>query len=352
MSMHQETKVRCYLLMDKYVRLESNWDPGILWSDKIFLPYCQIGVGNFLIATIRCHYNAKEKPSGTLRGPGLIHMAREAQMFYGEGFIEALTSEGVLYRARGREVDIFYSSTNEDAMRDPARICRELLYNALPFSEWYELHASAVSHNGKAIAFVGKKGAGKTTLVAHLLSRQNGNFLFDLVTNDRLWVKKRDDGEVDVIGSPMPVLLGYGTMATVFELSFQLSLYRDEYYLLTKDWTRKHYEFSPQEFARFFSRKICTHAELIGIVNLKPGTTNLLTPVRKSEKRAEVMGNAARDLPHSYPNWLGIGHGPDERGMFTLSEDFPVYDLEFSYDSKSVLQTKEVIVNMFGDFML
>src|SRR6266446_10730587 len=233
---------------------------------------CQLG------ATIRCHYEEEGKPAGTRQGLAVLHMGIDAQLFVTGSALEFLTSHGNLYVIQGKTIDAYYPRVSEDSMRDPARLAREVLYNSLPYPGWHEIHASAIARNGKAIAFVGSKGTGKSTILCNMLSQQYKDSEFDFVTNDRLWVGQ-ENGQWTGLGSPSPVLIGYGTLATVCELAERLSLYRDEFFLLTGDWGKKVYQFSPSELARVFGRNIQTSVELLAIVNLRRGPNNLLVPI-------------------------------------------------------------------------
>ena len=71
---------------------------------------------------------------------------------------------------------------------DAYRLIRQLLIVVLRQMGFSCLHAATVSSNGLGFAFIGNRGAVKTTLVSHLAA----NYGYDLVSNDKLFV--RSDG--------------------------------------------------------------------------------------------------------------------------------------------------------------
>lgn len=67
-------------------------------------------------------------------------------------------------------------------------------------SGYYFLHSSCVAKNGKAVAFTGCKGAGKTATMINMIA--NG---YQLVTNDKSAVRLDENGRPIVIGFPTTV---------------------------------------------------------------------------------------------------------------------------------------------------
>lgn len=70
-----------------------------------------------------------------------------------------------------------------DAEYEPARLVRELLIADLERRTAVPLHAGAVSLGGRGVLICGPRGAGKTTLICHLLEHAGADF----VANDRLF---------------------------------------------------------------------------------------------------------------------------------------------------------------------
>lgn len=67
-------------------------------------------------------------------------------------------------------------------------------------SGYFVLHSSCVEKNNKAVAFSGKKGAGKTQTLINLL--QSG---YHMVTNDKLALRLDNDGKIICVGFPTSV---------------------------------------------------------------------------------------------------------------------------------------------------
>jgi hypothetical protein len=259
----------------------------------------------------------------------------------------------VVYQVRGRTIEVFYPEKIEDSLRDPTRICREVLYNSLPVGDWYCMHASAVAKDGKAIVFTGQGGAGKTTVVCHLLSSADHERLFDFVSNDQVWVNLAS-GRMNIIGWPLPIRIGYGTLSSIAELAPNLSLFRDYFHITNKHWTVKNHQYSAREFTDFFGCEISPEAEVVAIVRLKQGTSNLLFPVEDDAARVEVIKRAAGDNESTYPNWMRIGKAPNERELNNFNIEnvtCPVYEMEFTTSELAVTKCDESIINALGNLL-
>ncbi|KIC48064.1 hypothetical protein [Tateyamaria sp. ANG-S1] len=75
-----------------------------------------------------------------------------------------------------------------------------------------ELHASAVFHDGQIVAFVGPKGAGKTSLCMDFVLSQNWSF----VANDHVLLKAGTPAQV--VALPETLRIGFGTVQQHAEL--------------------------------------------------------------------------------------------------------------------------------------
>ena len=345
---------RKYSLHGRYVELVSSWDAVLEWSDLCLLPYFKIGNGQQRIAKIICHYEVAETlPANGERKSVRIHLQREADADVVDAHHFTLrTQRGVVYKVADDVVEIFYPDKTEDSLRDPARLCRELVYNSLPEGSWYHLHASAVARNGKAIVFTGNGGAGKTTLVCRLLGNKYHNGVFDYVSNDEVWIDVSTQ-PMKIIGSPFPIRLGYGAMISTPELAARLHLYKDHFQLINRDWKTKVHQYSVKEFTGFFGRKICTEAEVSAIVQLKPGHSQQLNLIESEVRKLEVIRQAARDSADSYPNWMNIGKSPSERtgeDIVLSSVPCPVYELGFSPVDGQVSKAEQVLLKTLEEF--
>jgi hypothetical protein len=342
------TMRRKYSLHGRYVELVSSWDAVLEWSDLCLLPYLKIGSGQQKIAKIICHYDVAEPLTTdgehkTVR----IHLQREAEAdVVDDHHLTLRTRAGVVYKVADDVIEIFYPTKTEDSLRDPARVCREIVYNSLPVGSWYHLHASAVARNGKAIVFTGNGGAGKTTLVCRLLANKHHNGIFDFVSNDQVWIDV-STRPMKIIGSPFPIRLGYGAMISTPELAASLHLYKDHFQLINKNWKTKVHQYSVKEFAGFFGRNICTEAEVSAIVQLKPGQPQQLNAVENELEKLDAIREAARDNADTYPNWMNIGKCPAERSADDIVLNpvpCAVYELGFNPVDGQVSKAEQALL--------
>lgn len=340
-----------YSLFGRHIEVASDWELVFEWIQMTLSPYICVGGEGHCVATIQCQYGSGVTRSVYAAEEIPIHLGKVARIIkHSDEDLAIESSDGVQYRRQGTHVVATYPERTEEFLRDPARICREILYNALPSPGWVEFHAAAVARSGKAIVFGGPKGAGKTTLLCHLLSSARRTCLFDFVSNDRVWVQTGPAESPTILGSPMPVLVGYGTMASIPELARQLSTYDDGFAVLTKQWALKRHEYSVSELASLFQTGITTQATLVAYIELVPGPGLSISPVESEEERNKVISRAARDKVDSYPNWLGLGRGAAERA----SDGFvpphcPVYRLEVEPSGSRMAASGEVIVKAFSN---
>jgi hypothetical protein len=106
---------------------------------------------------------------------------------------------GCYYRVLGRQVDIVARPHDPLLRVGLLRVLRELAtLKTLAAPRMLDLHAAACVYRGLAILLVGGKRAGKTTLLAHVLSSGQAS----LLANDRLLL---DVGSAEAFGVPMLV---------------------------------------------------------------------------------------------------------------------------------------------------
>ena len=93
---------------------------------------------------------------------------------------------GITFDVAGGSCDVavHYSGSVLDGRVRFMRVIREYFHNHAVQGGRLVLHAAAVVHNGRALAIAGRKGAGKTSLMMHLLERSDSAFL----ANDRVLV--------------------------------------------------------------------------------------------------------------------------------------------------------------------
>jgi len=344
---------RRYALQDRCLELVCDWEAAVEWVDRSLLPFVVIADAPRQVATITCHYDSRaDFPPATPMTTAPIHCGRQAQEYTATtGERCFVGSDDTQYVVDGCHIDAHYPQRDHESLRDPARLCREILYNTLPSGSWFELHASAVARGGRAVAFAGPKGSGKTTLLCRLLSERPVMPTFDFVSNDRIWLEVESQGSMrqGILGSPMPVLVGYGTMASIPELATQLAMYRDGFDVLVKNWSRKCHEYVAQEIADLFGCQITSRAELVALIVLKTGESNLLTVVDDDRKR-EVLGRAARE--QNYPNWMNIGTASSERVIDDRALRCPMYEMEFNPSAGAITKCDDSIINVLGNLLV
>jgi hypothetical protein len=127
-----------------------------------------------------------------------------------QGVITAVSPEEALaYRSEtvtGRLT--IYGCDIEPVATAAARLAREAMRGVLLRSGWSVLHASAVALDGRVILSFGSKGAGKTTTAVALAARHG----WELLANDRVFVRTNPAGGVDVLPWPSAAAVGLGLL--------------------------------------------------------------------------------------------------------------------------------------------
>jgi hypothetical protein len=126
------------------------------------------------------------------------------------GVITAVSpDEALAYRADvAAERLTIYGTNVEPVATATARLAREAMRGVLLRDGWSVLHASAVALDGQVVLTFGPKGAGKTTSAVALAALQG----WELLANDRVFVRVNDDGGVDVLPWPSAAALGLGLL--------------------------------------------------------------------------------------------------------------------------------------------
>lgn len=102
--------------------------------------------------------------------------------------IEILSTNGlVAIYPEVKEAEIF-NPCPRGRFIDTYRLIRQLMVCTLMQMGFSCIHAATISRNGQGFSFVGDKGSGKTSIVAHLAAV----YEYDLVSNDKLFI--RPDG--------------------------------------------------------------------------------------------------------------------------------------------------------------
>ena len=115
--------------------------------------------------------------------------------------------EGLAYLSEPEQLTVTGCKVEPVALAT-ARLAREVMRGVLLRSGWSVLHASAVVKDGDVVLALGGKGAGKTTTALALASRHG----FQLIANDRVFVRPDGNGGVDVLPWPSAAAVGLGLL--------------------------------------------------------------------------------------------------------------------------------------------
>jgi len=114
---------------------------------------------------------------------------------------EAHCFYGITYHAKS--IDLVAGTNQPQARLGLLRLIRELIAGVvLSTKKVVDMHAAAFSVNGKGVLLAGSKGAGKTSLLCHVM----GSTSAALLSNDRVFVHFEDT---------IPILRGVPTMVSI-----------------------------------------------------------------------------------------------------------------------------------------
>lgn len=149
-------------------------------------------------------------------------------------------------------------------MYEIIRIIRNLTRYYFDCQEDYiTVHASSVDYKGKAIAIIGPKMSGKTSLAINLLTNHKCVF----ITNDVLTINLITG---ECFGWPIAPSIRFGTLKCYDYLSNYVYNNNLEYYypyisstlndfenINDPNWEKKKFRFTPKEFVKIFDSDIC-----------------------------------------------------------------------------------------------
>lgn len=117
------------------------------------------------------------------------------------------------------------------------------------------LHASCVVKNGKAIAIVGPKNSGKTSIMCELLNND-----YQMISNDKIGISFINN-EVKVFGIPSSIGIRYNAVNKCFS-SKNIDIMRKLHIFLEKNDMSEKFNISLKKFTYIFNRKIVNEAKL------------------------------------------------------------------------------------------
>lgn len=214
---------------------------------------------------------------------------------------------------------------DEKSLRIPSlRLIEDIFSNALQNRGAIFVHASAVVVDGRAVLFVGNKGAGKTTILAHCL----GGFSVSKMANDTvcIWL---DNGQPVARGWPTFFKAQAGTLATTPELARDFPFHAKG--ALDDDvelWS--YYEkvaLYPGEAAERFHSDIIAQSPLMAIVFSEFSRENIpnLERVSWSSEEAKLDDYLQGVRNPNHPEWLmyePVDHQLFEAGLRRINLAF------------------------------
>lgn len=235
---------------------------------------------------------------------------------------------GVFYRVSRRQPRVQIVGRNDHVSARVAlmRVVRELTMAHARRAGRPLLHAAAVEIDGRGIALVGPKRAGKTTLLLHLLRAPGARF----VANDRVFVDL-DGSPPQLTGLPSIVALRAGTLELFPELAARARELRYAFWQ-TRAETRGNdrerpltegTDISPGQFCDLARVEAAVHAPLAALVfpqrdparsqrRVRPGIEPLRPATAEKRLHESLFGG-----PHSgvQSAAFGLSHGEAANAM-------------------------------------
>ncbi len=116
-------------------------------------------------------------------------------------------------------VELLYPGPFDSGVLDGLRIVRGWVIREVEMRGANRCHMSALARHGKAIAFVGDQGAGKTSFMLSLLRTQRG---YEFIANDKALIGPGMNGRVvipTIYGLPLAVAIGINSLPSCPEIA-------------------------------------------------------------------------------------------------------------------------------------
>lgn len=188
----------------------------------------------------------------------------------------------------GEQTDIVYQILR--------KAIRQIFTYELEVNNGFRLHSSAVAIENNSFAFLGDKGAGKTTTLLSLISHGNINY----VTNDILEVRNKGNNII-VQGWPTVCLIGRGTLSALEKYSFLLP---------SQEFTNEKVIVEYNSIEEILDTKIVKDAHLNSIFFLELNLTSDQTDLSRLEWENGITETYKHIIKEDkdHPDWLLIRH--------------------------------------------
>ena len=227
----------------------------------------------------------------------------------------------VAYMVEGKAeefcVHYFCEKISDLILLDLYRLIRGILIGTAQRSGKKWAHMSVATVEGHGIAFVGPKGAGKTSFMLALLSQLTCS---SLLANDKVLLSQDGKGTVTGTGHPDAVSIGLGALNCCEEL---LLVNRENRVVNDKVC------FWPQEIANYLNRDVvpCARLSFIVSVQIDPSRADLTCSriIEPHMKKEFIVTNVINFSSKIYPHWLlkilDIKPAPEKRFVDLLTQN-------------------------------
>ena len=215
--------------------------------------------------------------------------------------------------------------------------------NWLQHRNWLICHAAGVVVNGQALAIAGFSGGGKSTLMLHLLNHSE----FSYLTNDRLFIRREDDGQVKTCGIPKLPRINPGTLINNPSLQGMISDTQKETYLaLDKNELWDLEDKYDVDVTEIYGKPPVTKNPPLAaflVLNWQRSSDKMLA-VEKVElsQRRDLLPAIMKSVGHFYQNsdgsFLDINEPLDEEAYLKVLKGITIYEVSGGLDFSKLVE--------------
>ncbi len=215
------------------------------------------------------------------------------------------------------------------------RLMLEFILRAKELMGYHLIHAASVSIDNKGLLICGEKGAGKTTLMSHLLNSGKANF----IANDKVFLSP-DLSTLEYF--PIVARIGEGTLRKFAKYDLQNNYHRiseEEKKIEKENLGNDKWNFTPVEMAKIFSCEYKSMESFVAVLFSKIGkdTNESLIPVDGDVLQFDLFLSGSMKVE----NWLLNDEWIEYySNMFHIQPinnhiKYKSYEINYNYDSES-----------------